>query len=97
LRERQRAAFRRLPAKKEDMKMKMWKVLTLAIALVVVGAPLVAGFTTWLSPVAHRGVFALASPVAGAVVLVLYFRWRASFVRQILADDDRDDELLRAA
>lgn len=77
--------------------MKMWKILTLAIALVSIGIPLVAGITTWLSPAVKAGVLAFAPPVAVAVVLVLYFNWRARFRRQILADDQRNDELVRAA
>ena len=77
--------------------MKMWNILTLAIALVGIGAPLVAGFTTWLSPAVKAGVLALAPPAAMAVVLVGYFNWRAKWTRRILADDEHDDTLLRAA
>ena len=57
--------------------MKMWKILTLGIAVVSIGAPLVAGFSRWLSPAVKAGVFALAPPVAAAVVLVGYLNWRA--------------------
>ena len=77
--------------------MKMWKILTLAIVLVSIGVPLFAGIAAWLSPAVTAGVFALAPPVAVAVALVLYFNWRARFKRQILADHEGDDELLRAA
>ena len=77
--------------------MKMWTIFTLAIGLVSIGALLVAGFTTWLSPSVTAGVSALAPPVATAVVLVAYFNWRANLKRRILADDAHDDELARAA
>ena len=77
--------------------MKTWKILTLAIALVGIGAPLAAGFTTWLSPAVKAGVLALAPPVALAVVLVGYFSWRAKFKRRILAEDQHDDALAKAA
>ena len=71
--------------------MKTWKILTLAIALVSVAVPLVAGFTTWLSAAVKAGVVALAPPVAVATGLVLYFNWRARFKRQILADHERGE------
>ena len=77
--------------------MKTWKILTLAIALVSIGAPRVAGFTTWLSPVVRAGVLALVAPVALAVALVGYFNWRARLTRRILAADERHDTLLRVA
>jgi urea transporter len=76
--------------------MKTWKILTLAIVLASVAAPLVARFTTWLSPAVKAGVFAVAPPLTVAVALVLYFNWRAKLKRQALAQDDRD-ELVRAA
>ena len=77
--------------------MKLWKILTLAIAMVSIGVPLVAGIRTWLSPAVIAGAFALAPLVAVAVALVLYFNWRARLTRQILGNDERDDELVRAA
>lgn len=40
--------------------MRMWKVLTLAIAVVAVAAPALAGFTTWLPPSIQTEVSALA-------------------------------------
>ena len=76
--------------------MKTWKIITLAIALVSVAAPLVARLMTWLSPAIRAGVFAAAPPLVLAVALVLYFNWRGTLKRQILAEDGRD-ELRRAA
>lgn len=76
--------------------MKLWKILTLGIALVGIGVPVAAEFTTWLSSAVKAGVFVLALPVAVAVVLVVYFNWRVRFKRQILAGDERDDELVEA-
>ena len=86
----------RLRGKKET-KMKMWKILTLAIAIVSIGVPIVAGIATWLSPAVIAGVFTPTPLVAVAVALVLYFNWRARFTRQILGNDERDDELVGAA
>jgi len=77
--------------------MTLWKIVTLVITLVSIGAPLVAGFTAWLSPSVKSAVFALGSPVAVAVVLAVYFNWRGRFKRRILAEEGRDDELVRAA
>ena len=76
--------------------MKMWRILTLTIVLVTISAPLVVGFTTWLAPSVSTRLFALAPPVAMALVLVLYFEWRARLERRIVADE-RHDELSRAA
>ena len=77
--------------------MTLWKIVTLVIALVSIGAPLVAGSTAWLSPAVKTGVFAVAQFVAATLVLVAYFNWRARFARRILADDRQDDGLARAA
>ena len=77
--------------------MTLWKVVTLVLALAGIGAPLVVGsITTWLTPAVKAVVFALAPPVAVAVVLVAYFNWRARFKHRILSDE-RHDELVRAA
>ena len=42
--------------------MKTWKIITLAIALVSVAAPVVARLMTWLSPAIRTGVFAVDRP-----------------------------------
>ena len=76
--------------------MKLWRILTLTIVLVTISAPLLAGFTTWLALWVQTRLFALAPPVAMALVLVLYFEWRARLKRRIVADE-RHDELSRAA
>ena len=76
--------------------MKTWKIITLAIALVSVAAPLVARLMTWQSPAIRAGVFVVGPPLVLAVALVLYFNWRGTLKRQILAEDGRD-ELRRAA
>ena len=70
---------------KGDQEMKMWRILTLAIVLVIVSAPLIARFTTWIAPATPTALFALAPPVAVAFVLVLYFNWRARLKSHILA------------
>jgi len=74
--------------------MKTWKIITLAIALVSVAAPLVASLMT--SPAIRAGVFVVGPPLVLAVALVLYFHWRGTLKRQILAQDG-SDELRRAA
>ena len=51
--------------------MKTWKIITLAIALVSVAAPLVASLMT--SPAIRAGVFVVGPPLVLAVALVLYF------------------------
>ena len=76
--------------------MKMWRILTLTIVLVSISAPLLERFTTWLTPSIGTRLLALAPPVAMALVLVLYFEWRARLKRRIVADE-RHDELSRAA
>ena len=57
--------------------MKLWRVLTLTIVLVWIGAPLIDGVMTWLAPALWAGVVAVAPPAAAALALVLYFHWRA--------------------
>ena len=76
--------------------MKMWRILTIAIVLVIVSAPLIARFTTWIAPATRTVLFALASPVAVAFVLVLYFNWRAKLKSHTLREN-RADELAAAA
>ena len=51
--------------------MKVWRVLTLTMVLVIAGAPLVAGFMNWLAPAVRAGVLSLVPPMAAALVLVL--------------------------
>ena len=82
--------------RKGDQEMKMWRILTLAIVLVIVSAPLIARFTTWIAPATGTVLFALALPVAVAFVLVLYFNWRVGLKSRILAES-RADELASAA
>ena len=77
--------------------MKMWRVLTLTIVLVWIGAPLVDGFMTWLAPALWAAVMAIAPPAAAALALVLYFHWRTRLKSQILAATPRDEELPTAA
>lgn len=76
--------------------MKMWRILTLAIVMVIVSARLIARFTTWIATATGTVLFALALPVAVAFVLVLYFNWRAGLKSHILAES-RADELASAA
>jgi hypothetical protein len=77
--------------------MKTWRILTLTIMLVSIGAPLVAGFTNWLAPAVQNGVLALAPAVAAAVVFVAYLNWRARLKRQIVVDARPCDEWATAA
>ena len=77
--------------------MKVWRVLTLTMVLVIAGAPLVAGFMTWLAPAVRAGVLSLVPPMAAALVLVLYLNWRARVKSRILGDAERDQELATAA
>ena len=49
--------------------MKVWRILTLTMVLVIVGAPLVAGFMNWLPPAVRAGVLSLAPPAAWRVAL----------------------------
>ena len=76
--------------------MKIWRILTLTIAAIAVVAPLLAGFTNWLQSAVRQGVVALTPPVAAAFLLVMYFNWRGRLRNQIV-DNDRRDELARAA
>jgi hypothetical protein len=82
---------------KGDEKLGMWKILTLAIVIVTIAAPVVAGFTTWLPASIQAGVLALAPPVAAAFVLVAYFNWRRRLKSRIVAGDEPDHDLLKAA
>ena len=77
--------------------MKIWKIVTLTIIVASIATPLVAGLTTWLPPAIRTVVLALAPPAAVAIVLVAYFEWRAKLKSEMLADDRRDDEPVRAA
>ena len=76
--------------------MKMWRILTMAIVLVIVSVPLIGRFTIWIAPATRTVLFALAPPVAVAFVLVLYFNWRARLKSHILPGN-RPDELTSAA
>ena len=77
--------------------MKVWRILTLTMVLLIIGAPLVAGFMNSLAPAVRAGVLSLAPPMAAALALVLYFKWRARVKRRILGDAGRDQELATAA
>jgi len=77
--------------------MKVWRVLTLTMVLVIISAPLVAGFMNWLAPAVRAGVLSLVPPMAAALVLVLYFNWRARVKSRILGDAGRDQEFATAA
>ena len=77
--------------------MKVWRILTLTLVLLIVGAPLVAGFMNWLAPAVRAGVLSLAPPIAAALVLVRYFNWRARARSRILGEGGRDQELPTAA
>ena len=77
--------------------MKMWKILTMTIVLVSIGAPFVAGFASWLPRGVRALVVELALPAAVALALVVYFDWRARLKSRILNDARRDDELATAS
>ena len=77
--------------------MKMWRVLTLTIVLVWIGAPLVDKFMTWLAPALWAAVVAFAPPAAAALALVLYFDWRTRLKSRFRGGDHRDEELPTAA
>lgn len=77
--------------------MKVWRILTLTTVLVIIGAPLVAGFMNWVAPAVRAGLLSLAPPAATALALVLYFNWRARLKSRILDDAKRDQELSTAA
>ena len=76
--------------------MKAWRILTLTTVLVMIGAPLVAGFMNSLAPAVRAGILSLAPPAAAALALVLYFNWRARLKSRILDDSKRDQELATA-
>lgn len=77
--------------------MKVWRILTLTMVLLIIGGPIVAGFMNWLAPSVRAGVLSLAPPAAAALALVLYFNWRARLKRRIVRDAKRDQELATAA
>lgn len=77
--------------------MKVWRILTLTLVLLIFGAPLAAGFMNWLAPAVRAGMLSLAPPAAAALAPVLYFNWRARLKRRILGDAKRDQELATAA
>ena len=54
--------------------MKVWRILTLTMVLLIVGAPLVAGFMNSLPPAVRAGVLSLAPPMAAALALVPVLR-----------------------
>ena len=58
--------------------MKVWRFLTLAAVLLIVGAPLVAGLMNSLVPAVRAGVLSLAPPMALALALVAFFEWRSA-------------------
>jgi hypothetical protein len=67
------------------------------MVVVIVGAPLVAGFVNSLAPAVRAGLLSLAPPAAAALALVLYFNWRARLKSRILGAAERDQELATAA
>ena len=77
--------------------MKIWKILTLMIVLVSVAVPLVAGLKAWVAPVVWAGALALTPPLAAAIVLIVFFEWRAKLRRDVLAANKREDALANAA
>lgn len=77
--------------------MKMWRILTLTIVLVWIGAPLVDGLMTWSAPAVWAGVVAVAPPAAAALALVLYFHWRSRLKSRLAGQPERDDEIAAAA
>ena len=77
--------------------MKVWRILTLTMVLVIIGAPLAVEFMNWLTPAIRAGALSLAPPAAAALAFVLYFNWRSGLKNRISEDARRDDELARAA
>ena len=77
--------------------MKVWRILTLTMVLVVVGGPLVAGVMSWLPLSVRTGILSLAPPAAAALALVLYFDWRGRLKSRILGHAERDQEMAAAA
>ena len=77
--------------------MKGWRILTLTIVLVWIGAPLVDRFSTWLAPAVWAAVLALAPPIAAALALVLYFQWRSRIKSRIVGETAREDTMAAAA
>ena len=77
--------------------MKGWRILTLTMVLLIIAAPVVAGFMNWLAPAIRAGLLSLAPPAAAAIALVLYFNWRARLTSRILGEAGRDQEWETAA
>ena len=44
--------------------MKVWRILTLTMVVAIVGAPLVAGFMSWVAPAVRAGALSLVPPMA---------------------------------
>jgi hypothetical protein len=76
--------------------MKTWKILTLTIVLVSIGAPFVPAFANWLPRAVRALVVELAPPAAAALALVVYFDWRARLKSRMLSDARRDEEFATA-
>jgi len=77
--------------------MKIWRVLTVTIVLVWIGVPLVDGIMTRFAPTVWAGVVAVAPPVAAALALVVYFKWRARLRSRIGGAARHDEEVAIAA
>jgi hypothetical protein len=76
--------------------MKMWKIITMTLVLVSIGAPFVAGSASWLPQAVWALVVELAPPAAAAVALVVYFDWRARVKSRMLDSARRDEEIAAA-
>jgi hypothetical protein len=76
--------------------MKMWKIVTMTLVLVSIGAPFVAEFASWLPRAVWALVVELALPAAAALALFAYFDWRARLKSRMLSDARRDEELATA-
>jgi amino acid permease len=68
--------------------MKMWKLVTLAIVLLTVSATVITRFTNWIAPETRTVLFTLAPTLTIALLLVLYFKWRATLKNQVLLRTD---------
>jgi hypothetical protein len=77
--------------------LKTWSSLTVALVVASIGVPALAEFATWLPPAVREGLVGLVPPVAVALLLVAYFNWRERLKRRLVADDERDAALVRAA
>ena len=58
--------------------MKIWRMLTLTMVLMIMGAPLIAGFMSSLPAAVRAGLLSLAPPMATALALVLGRRIRSA-------------------